>query len=1296
MGFPFNSFSGGGGAVGNALVRMGVDASGVRGQVRDGFNDIKAEATAQGRAIEGQSRVWGTAFTALKATAVASFVGIGAAIGIGTAAAIEYESAFAGVIKTVDATEPQLAELRQGFRDLAKEIPLSATEFARLGEAAGALGIAREDIEEFARVTALIGVTTDVASDQAATSLGQLSNVLGLTSDDYERFGSTLVDLGNKGASTESQILEIASRAGGVGKQVGLSTPAILGFASAVANLGIEVEAGGTALQFLFQRISLLLADEEGLANLGKLAGTTGEAFKKAFLEDAQGAIISLLRGLSELDPVAQAVALDELGLAGARTSRAYVGLAASLDQNLLPALGVSNEAWEENNALQTEADKRFATTASQMQLLSNRIGDLFISLGDAILPTLNTIVTWLSEHIPKAAERLAEAWNETIGPAVGRLVDAIGGLVDAFLGIFGIEAEATDFGEVVSEAFDKISGAFAVLIDWAAKVIDIFAGIVGNDVVQQVLVFVAAWAGLRLAVEGTFRAARGLAGLGRGTLSALTFGTVGGNRAQTITGAATAAETAQESAANAGLSLAATELQAAAAALSAAARLMGAGGAGPLLPGGAPRPGQLGPITRPTALPVAPPLLLGPVADQAALSRTAAARAALASAAATGRSLVGSVAGAIAGGAQAVLGAGRGALGLASGALGLAAKAFWPAMVGLLVVDLVKAPIGQFVANELGAKNLGAEIQRDLFSGISTWLTSVIGGVDVEKIANLETTEFTAGGVTIDRVEAAKMGLSRTTMEEVFASEATLEGVIEQLTLADLVINPDQPLDLTIPERSAGDYQAQADKILERAQELGVDVQDIYVEAFGTGWQRAASTTPNPQILAKIVEAIEAASSERAGQTRQEFDENVREPVAAALIEQFGFTAAQAALLSDEQIEQAAVLLTRNTTGQYDTWFTGVLEEVAKDLEEHVPPAPPVEPFRGHGRVQRGSGDRGPSALDKEIAEAEAIMSSVIDFFNKGIGDAGEDAARQAASDWLETYSASIASAETDEERQAIIKKLGADSWEQVLAAEREFPGDERAGSDTRPGHAVCRHSDSDGRAGRQLRADPGGLVDRGHAARGAGERGAHASGGGADQRDFSATLRSSVVAERSPRRRELAASSTRTSRVESMTTRRSTRRSRTAPRTRAPGALAPRRCSATPAQRSRSGSQMVRRSTRTSSATPWLAWSATSRCRSRPSSGARSKHPFLPNAGRKIVQQINEGLLAEKIAFPSMDMPNLASLGALPAGAAGMAGGAGGRSRTQHIQIDRMYGRTDRDEQAAVAQLDFLMPED
>ncbi len=414
--------------------------------------------------------------------------------------AIDFESAFAGVAKTVEATPAQLEELNSGFRELARTIPLSFEEFAAIGEQAGALGIARQDILEFTEVVAKIGTTTDVASQDAATALGQLSNVLGLTADDFDNFGAALVDLGNKGASTESQILQITSRAGAGAKLIGLTADQTLAWASAVANLGVEAEAGGSALQQLALQTAKNVESTKGLAAMAKTAGTTGAAFKKAFEEDASGALQTFLVGLGKLDRGAQLQVLDDLNLKGIRLQRVLLGLAGNND-NLTDSLNNSAAAWKENTALNAEAEKRYATTASKLAILKNNVRDAANTIGSQLLPVIADLSTELVEFIntPDTQRKIKE-FAENLGKGARDLVKAFKAgefqpFIDSLKGAAGVAKLAFD-------AFNALPGPIKQVAIAAALANKATGGAVG------------------LIASGATNIFKGLIGLGGGLLS--------------------------------------------------------------------------------------------------------------------------------------------------------------------------------------------------------------------------------------------------------------------------------------------------------------------------------------------------------------------------------------------------------------------------------------------------------------------------------------------------------------------------------------------------------------------------------------------------------------------------------------------------------------------------------------------------------------------------------------------------------------------------------------------------------
>lgn len=406
------------------------------GATTRGFQRAMAAAERRVDALErrtrGLRRGFGRAGGAMRdmakiATTVllVGLLAVTAALGAVVNASIEYEDAFAGVRKTVEATEPELQALSRDLRQMSTEIPIASTELAALAETAGALGVKTPDIKEFVRVTALLGVTTDVSAQQAADSLGVLSNVLGLTSADYGRFGSALVALGNAGASTESQIIQIAERSGAAAKLLGLSTDQILGFASTIASIGMEPEAGGTALQTFFTKsLKFVSAGGKRLKVMAKAAGMTGKEFKKAFERDAGGALLKFFKGMNKLTSAERLAVLEALGFNDARISRALLGLSDNSEE-LARQLGVAGDAWERNSALTEEAEKRFATTKSQLGLLKNILFDIAITLGDALLPVITPMIKGLGEWI-SANQALIEQLAGRLAAGIQMVVGAI------------------------------------------------------------------------------------------------------------------------------------------------------------------------------------------------------------------------------------------------------------------------------------------------------------------------------------------------------------------------------------------------------------------------------------------------------------------------------------------------------------------------------------------------------------------------------------------------------------------------------------------------------------------------------------------------------------------------------------------------------------------------------------------------------------------------------------------------------------------------------------------------------
>jgi len=147
---------------------------------------------------------------------------ITAAMGLMVKSSIDFEDAFAGVRKTVDATEKEFAQLSDGLRELSTEIPLTAVELAGIQEIAGQLGIRGvESLNTFTETIAKISVTTNLVKEQAATDFARIANIMQEPITNVDRMGAAVVDLGNNSATTEAEIVNFANRIAGAGKVAG-------------------------------------------------------------------------------------------------------------------------------------------------------------------------------------------------------------------------------------------------------------------------------------------------------------------------------------------------------------------------------------------------------------------------------------------------------------------------------------------------------------------------------------------------------------------------------------------------------------------------------------------------------------------------------------------------------------------------------------------------------------------------------------------------------------------------------------------------------------------------------------------------------------------------------------------------------------------------------------------------------------------------------------------------------------------------------------------------------------------
>ena len=362
-----------------------------------------------------------------------------AGIGVASAkAAMDTETAFTGVAKTTDFVGNEFEEFKEKIFELSGELPATAVEIAGVAEAAGQLGIEKENLVEFTETMIKLGDTTNLTAEEASSALAKFANITQMPQEQFDNLGSTIVALGNSLATTEADIVAMGTRIASAGSQAGMSEAQIMSFAGALSSVGISAEAGGTAFSKFTNELTLAVQTGSGkLSQFAQVAGMSADQFKKAYEQDAANAIAKFIEGLANAEKQGKSAVqiIEELGIKDS-SLRDVLLRAAGASDVFTKALQTGTEAFEENNALSAEADKKYQTLESRLKILKNKFTELAVEIGNVLTPYIDKAIDVIGKLIDSVKD-LDEstisnlvafgAGLATIGPALKRISAGMG-----------------------------------------------------------------------------------------------------------------------------------------------------------------------------------------------------------------------------------------------------------------------------------------------------------------------------------------------------------------------------------------------------------------------------------------------------------------------------------------------------------------------------------------------------------------------------------------------------------------------------------------------------------------------------------------------------------------------------------------------------------------------------------------------------------------------------------------------------------------------------------------------------
>lgn len=414
----------------NALAGISNRISETNGQPITFGDRLDAAVARNGRALE--------AARGNLVDAVAGFYALKTAIAGPVQAAMAFEEAMADVRKVVDFPTPEgFAQFQQDLFELSRDVPVAVDGLAQIAAAAGAAGIAGDDLVKFTEAAAKVGVAFEISADDAGDAMAKMMTGLGLTIEETVSLADAMNHLSDAQASSAAEILDVVRRVGAQGKMFGFTAEQTAAFGSAMIASGAQSDVAATSFNNMGKALTRGAAATKGQNEAFKALGLDAEDVAKKMQEDAVGTTVSVLEAIARLPKEQQAAISSQLF---GDEARALGPLLTNLDLVRSSMGMVADESQYAGSAFR-EFENRNKTFSSALQRLRNRLSELSITIGSALLPALDSIVAYIGPMVTMIADLAAEypGLTATIVGATAAVVAfkvAMAGL--AYMGLLG------------------------------------------------------------------------------------------------------------------------------------------------------------------------------------------------------------------------------------------------------------------------------------------------------------------------------------------------------------------------------------------------------------------------------------------------------------------------------------------------------------------------------------------------------------------------------------------------------------------------------------------------------------------------------------------------------------------------------------------------------------------------------------------------------------------------------------------------------------------------------------------
>lgn len=423
-----------------------------------------------GELSRGLARVDETAIGARKAVA-----GLGAALatasGIMTGKAIGAASDWNDQVREMQRVtdEQTAAELSEGMRDLAGDIPLATNELANIATEAGRFGIeGSENIERFTETVAKMSTATNLTADEAGEAFAKLSELTGTPIDDVDRLGSSINEMANSAATSADEIVDNMMRSSSALSDMGASETEIVGLASSMNEMYGSSRRAGTALRSMGQE----MMDPGNVGDLAEAFGMTSDEFKEMRDSDPSGTMQEMARMMKEGGDEA-----DILNSSLSSVSRQGLSNLGSNLEDTETNLRTAEQAFEDNESVQREFELATESLDAKLQTARNTLNNIAIEIGQVFIPYVQRAADAVNEALGSVEDMIGAGYETEI--AMGVAAAGVAGLTMAaasLASLFAGPAIAAVGGMVAT-----LGGPFVAAFATAGSSVAALTGLIGT-----------------------------------------------------------------------------------------------------------------------------------------------------------------------------------------------------------------------------------------------------------------------------------------------------------------------------------------------------------------------------------------------------------------------------------------------------------------------------------------------------------------------------------------------------------------------------------------------------------------------------------------------------------------------------------------------------------------------------------------------------------------------------------------------------------------------------------------------